>query len=70
MAADIAAAGLHLYYSSDATLVPAGDVLLGSQTSTKSGATENITWSSLTQTITAGVTGYVYACLLYTSRCV
>jgi hypothetical protein len=61
MAADISAAGLKLYYSSDATLVPAGDVVLNSQSSTKSGATENITWTGFTQTITAGSTGYIYA---------
>ena len=59
--ADIPTSGLKLYYSTDATLVPAGDALLGSQSSAKSGATENITWSSLTQTIATGATGYIYA---------
>ncbi|MES2132259.1 MAG: autotransporter-associated beta strand repeat-containing protein, partial [Bacteroidota bacterium] len=61
LAADIPAGGLKLYYSTDATLVPVGDALLGSQSSTKTGATESITWSSLTQTIAAGATGYIYA---------
>lgn len=61
LAADIAANGLKLYYSADATLVPAGDVLLGSQSSAKSGATENVTWSSLSQSVATGSTGYIYA---------
>ena len=61
LAADIATNGLKLYYSSDATLVPAGDVLLGSQSSAKSGATENVTWSSLSQAVATGSTGYIYA---------
>lgn len=62
LAADIAANGFKLYYSADATLVPAGDVALGTaQSSGKAGATETITWSGLSQSISTGATGYIYA---------
>jgi autotransporter-associated beta strand protein len=61
VAADIATNGLKLYYSSDATFIPAGDVLLSSQSSAKVGATETITWSGLSQSFSSGTTGYIYA---------
>lgn len=63
LAADIPTNGLKLYYSSDFDLTPAGDVLLASRSSAKTGATENITWNSLTgmPSIAAAATGYIYA---------
>ncbi len=61
VAADIASNGFKLYYSSDATLIPAGDLLLGSQNSAKVGATETINWTGLTQNFASGTTGYIYA---------
>jgi hypothetical protein len=57
---DISANGFKLYYSSDLTFVPGGDVFLGQQSST-TGNGETITWSSLTQTIAQNATGYIYA---------
>lgn len=61
VAADIASNGFKLYYSSDATLIPAGDLLLGSQNSAKVGATETINWTGLSQNFASGSTGYIYA---------
>ncbi|OJV48002.1 MAG: hypothetical protein BGO40_06855 [Chryseobacterium sp. 39-10] len=61
LAADIANNGFKLYYSADFDFTPAGDALLGAVSSAKSGATETLTWSSLTQAITASSTGYIYA---------
>lgn len=61
LAADIANNGFKLYYSADSDFTPSGDALLGAVSSAKSGATETLTWSSLTQAITASSTGYIYA---------
>lgn len=61
LAADIANNGFKLYYSADFDFTPAGDALLGAVSSAKSGATETLTWSSLSQAITASSTGYIYA---------
>ncbi len=61
-AADIQTNGLKLYYSADFTFTAgAPDVLLGQQSSAKAGATENITWTGLTQSIAQNGTGYIYA---------
>jgi hypothetical protein len=57
---DIATNGFKLYYSSDFTFIPAGDVLLGQQSSS-TGNGETIAWTGLTQNFVAGTTGYIYA---------
>ncbi len=60
VSSDIASAGFKLYYSSDFTFVPAGDVLLSSQSSS-TGSGETITWSGISQAIAQNTTGYIYA---------
>ncbi len=60
LSSDIASSGFKLYYSSDFTFVPTGDVLLSSQSST-TGNGETVTWNGFSQTITQSTTGYIYA---------
>ena len=58
LAADIVASGLQLWYSSTNSF--SGATSLGTATSSATGTGENISFASLSQTITVGSTGYFW----------